>query len=70
MSKIILYTTNCPKCKVLEEKLDNNHIIYEKETDVKKMISLGMLSAPFLQVDDKIMDFVQSNNWINERSNL
>ena len=29
MDKIILYSNNCPRCKILKKKLDDNKINYE-----------------------------------------
>ena len=64
---VTLYTTGCPKCMVLESKLDSKNIDYAKETDADKMIELGFSSAPMLKVDDELMDFGKAIKWINER---
>ena len=64
---VTLYTTGCPKCMVLESKLDSKNIDYTKETDADKMIELGFSSAPMLKVDDELMDFGKAIKWINER---
>ena len=63
--EIILYTTHCPKCKVLEAKLNLKDIPYEECTDVDKMQSLGMMSAPTLSVDGKLLQFKEAVDWIN-----
>lgn len=65
--KIILYSTNCPKCKVLTMKLDMKHIPYEINTDIDYMISKGMLSAPYLEVDGAMMGFTDAIKWVNEQ---
>lgn len=67
--KIIVYTTGCPQCKVLESLLSRNNIEFEKREDVDKMISMGMRSAPNLEVDGTIMNYQQALKWINEVSN-
>lgn len=64
--EVILYTTDCPKCKVLEKKLDVKNITYTIVKDVLTMQQLGIYSSPCLSVDEKILDFTQSINWINE----
>lgn len=64
--KVILYTTNCPKCRVLEQKMNNKNIEYESVTDIDIMTKKGFMSAPMLEVDREIMDFVTANKWINE----
>ena len=61
---VVLYSTNCPKCKVLEAKLKQNNVAYEINNDVKLMESKGFTTAPKLEVDDNIMDFKQAVEWI------
>lgn len=63
--KAILYSTGCPKCKVLKSKLDSKNIDYEIESDIDKMLRLGMVSIPYLQIGDKIMDFKESVDYLN-----
>jgi len=63
---IILYSTNCPKCKVLEQKLKSKNIEYIEFTDVNKMIEMGFSVMPMLEVDGVVMDFTTANKWINE----
>lgn len=65
--KVILYTTHCPKCMVLEKKLKSKNIEYTENTDTDLMISKGFLSTPMLEVDGNIMDFKAANTWINEK---
>jgi len=64
---IVLYSTNCPKCKVLETKLKQKGIEYELNTNQDEMINKGFLSIPVLEVDGNTMDFLQANKWINEQ---
>ena len=63
---IILYSTNCPKCKVLTRKLEEKNIEYIEFTDVDKMIEMGFSVMPMLEVDGIVMDFATANKWINE----
>ena len=63
---IILYSTNCPKCKILEQKLKSKNIKYIEFTDVNKMIEMGFSVMPMLEVDGFVMDFTTANKWINE----
>lgn len=62
---IILYSTNCPKCKILEKKLNLTNLHYVVNTDVEAMQSLGFTEAPMLVVDNRIMNFVKACDWIN-----
>ena len=41
---ITLYSTGCPKCKVLKAKLDQKDLTYDIETDIEKMKELNILS--------------------------
>lgn len=62
---VILYTMGCPKCRVLEKKLESKNIEYVKNTDTALMISKGFESVPILEVDGEIMNFTVANTWIN-----
>lgn len=61
---VILYSTNCPKCKVLEKKLNSFGIDYSIVTDVDVMEQKGFQSAPVLEVDDKIYEFSEAVKWL------
>ena len=65
--KVTLYTTQCPKCMVLEKKLTAKNIEYSTVEDVNLMISKGFDTMPMLEIDDKVMDFKAANTWINEQ---
>lgn len=64
---IVLYSTHCPRCSVLEKKLKQKGIDYNEVNDVAIMEEKGYLSVPVLEVDGKIMDFKEANDWINKR---
>lgn len=63
---IILYTTHCPRCVVLESKLKQKDIEYTSCEDINIMSEKGFMQAPMLEVDNKVMDFKTANNWINK----
>lgn len=63
---VILYSTNCPKCQVLEKKLRDKGIEFRVETDVDVMIEKGYLMAPVLVVDGKEYEFGEAVTWVNE----
>lgn len=69
--KIILYTVNCPKCKVLELKLKQKKIAFEVVDDTDEVVEAGkehnISSAPFLQVNTDFLDFSKAIKYINER---
>ena len=62
---IILYSTNCPRCKILKSKLDKKGITYSVVDDVDKMLNMGMTVVPVLEVDGVRMSFKEAINWIN-----
>lgn len=55
--RVILYTIHCPKCKILEKKLEKSDIVYEINEDIEEMMEKGFKTAPILEVDGKIYDF-------------
>ena len=65
--QVILYSTGCPKCKVLVAKLNAKNIKYNTVSDVGIIISKGISTVPVLEVNGTIMDFKTAVDWINER---
>jgi hypothetical protein len=61
---VILYSTNCPRCRIIEKKLQDKGIKFELFNDVDAMIAKGFKEAPKLEVDGTIMDFKKANEWI------
>ena len=61
-----LYSTHCPKCIILEKKLNQKNISFEEINDSDVMTAKGFMQAPMLEVDGEVMDFKQANDWINE----
>lgn len=64
---ITLYSTHCPKCKVLESKLKQKNIVYEEINDIKVMSEKGFMSVPKLDVDGIVYDFKEAVKWIGEQ---
>lgn len=60
-----LYSTHCPKCIVLEKKLNQKNISFEEINDIDVMTAKGFMQAPMLEVDGEVMDFKQANDWVN-----
>lgn len=66
VGNIILYSTNCPKCVVLEKKLQAKNIPYVKNQNVKEMSLLGVKTVPMLKVGDgPLLDFTEAVKRIN-----
>ena len=64
---IVLYSTHCPRCTVLEKKLQAKGIKFEIETSVDDMLALGITQVPMLRVDDKLLNFAEANTWVNNQ---
>ena len=64
---IVLYSTHCPKCKVLEMKLKQKNIGFEEINDVDIMVEKGFKSAPVLEVNDVAYGFKEAVEWIKEQ---
>ena len=64
---ITLYTIDCPKCKILELKLNQKKIKYDVVKDIDKMKELGITTAPVLGIEDgKLLMFTDAVRYINE----
>ena len=65
---VVLYSTHCPRCNVLEKKLQQKEVDYDEVNDtsiIEIMKEKGYLSVPVLEVDGKSMDFKEAVDWIN-----
>ena len=69
MENIILYSTGCPKCKMLKKRLQEYNIPYTENNDVDEMIKLGITTVPYIQVDGELLDFAASWKWTQEVKN-
>lgn len=73
MNNIRLYSTHCPKCRVVEKKLEQAQIQYDlidaKENPevIEELTALGIQQMPVLMVDDKILGFSEIIKWIGAR---
>ena len=61
---ITLFSTDCPKCRVLEQKLIAADINFQKSSDIQEVIDQGFMSAPVLKIEDKYLDFKTAVDWI------
>lgn len=67
MDTIILYSTGCPKCRVLEAKLKEKNIDYVHKNNVDEMLEKGIQSVPVLEVNGELLDFIKAIQWVNGR---
>ena len=69
MNNVILYSSNCPKCKVLEAKLNQKNIVFEvknSEEDFQKLFNEGFREMPVLEVDNTKYTFMDAIKVVNE----
>ena len=62
---ITLYTIDCPKCNVLEKKMNMKNIQYETIKDINVMQEKGFQQAPVLEVDGAIYNFEEAIKFVN-----
>lgn len=65
LMNITLYSTHCPKCAIVEKKLNMANIKYDICDDVNKMKELGFMSAPMLVIDGTEYKFKEAVDWVN-----
>lgn len=69
-NNFILYSTGCPKCKVVEMKLKQAGIEFEVISDIDEVVTFGKLhgimSAPILAIGDKVFDFTAAVSYLRE----
>lgn len=67
---VTLYSTDCPRCKVLEAKLIEKNVEYIVNKNQDEMERLGMMSAPALMVDGDLMMFAEAVKWVGDYEEL
>ena len=65
--EVVLFSTGCPKCKVLKSKLEQKNISYVENNDVELMQEKGFITVPKLEVDGVVYDFKEAVEWIGEQ---
>ena len=67
MTNIILYSTGCPRCDVLKDKLDAKSISYSINNSVEEMTELGISDVPVLSVNGQMLKFKEAVDWANNQ---
>ena len=63
---IKIYTTGCPKCQILEMKLEQKGILFEEVTDISLMERMGIDLVPMLEVEENcLLPFNEAVKWVN-----
>lgn len=64
---VILYSTGCPKCGVLKNRLDEKGIEYEINSSVFEMEALGITRVPVLCTGTELLGFNEAVKWLQEQ---
>lgn len=64
MENVILYTTHCPMCLMLERKLKEKNINYIEVSNINEIKEAGIKNVPVLKVDNEMMDSYNAMQWI------
>lgn len=64
---VILFSNNCPRCKVLKTKLEQSGIKFKEINDVELMVQKGFITTPILEVDGVTYEFKEAVEWIKEQ---
>ena len=65
-----LYGTHCPRCNVIEKKLNMKGIKFEMIDNNEEVVKFGeehgIMSLPILELEDgSVLDFTGANKWIS-----
>ena len=63
--KVVLYSTHCPKCTVLEKKLQQKGVKYTEINDISELVERGFKSAPILRIGEQYLEFSDAIKYIN-----
>ena len=66
---ITVYTTHCPRCKILEKTLVSRGVDYVAVEDVDIIMAKGFQMVPMMEVDGKVLDYKEAMFWIKENTN-
>lgn len=57
---ITFYSTGCPRCKMLKQRLDSENIPYTVVNDIQAMQERGIQTVPVLEVAGKFYSFSEA----------
>lgn len=66
MKNIVLFSSGCPKCKVLKQKLDDRKIEYEVSEDFDELIEQNLQTVPVLKINGEYYQFGEAIKVVNE----
>jgi len=63
---MILYSNGCPKCNILQKKLEEKGLVFEKTDNLEVIILKGFRTAPVLYNGKEFLDFGKAIKWIQD----
>ena len=64
---VILYSTGCPRCDVLKDKLTEKAVPFTENNSVDEMTALGITQTPVLSVNGNLYEFKEAVDWVNNK---
>lgn len=64
--QVVLYSNDCPRCKILKSKLDEHQIEYRVVDDIDIMESKGFMMLPMLEIDGQVYNFGEAVKLVND----
>lgn len=62
---IVLYSTDCPVCVMLKEKLKQHNIDFTESKDTEIMLQKGITAVPVLEVNGELYNARKALEWVN-----
>ena len=59
------YTIDCPRCDILQEKMEAKGLSFETIKDEQIFSQLGITQFPVLEVNGELLEFSAANKYIN-----
>lgn len=63
---IVLYGNHCPRCQVLEAKLQQKKVSYNTCENIETMENLGIMSVPVLSINGNLLAYKAAIDWVNQ----
>lgn len=61
---LIVYTTGCPRCEILKDKMIESNVYFTEVEDIEKMKELGIKQVPILEVNGKLLSYFKALEYI------
>ena len=65
MERLVLLSTGCPRCRMLETRLKREGFSFDVVDDEEKIREMGFMEVPILQCDDRFMNFKEAIDWMS-----